>query len=190
MTLQLKLIDTTSRAGISLTMRPRTSDTDPWIFEATSTDPATGLETVRVFDVPAPDLASLNVVDLGNGNLTVRNPDGSETGWRGTYTTAVGPGPDEVTITGSITNGTKTIKYTGVTDPAPVAIIVAIGVGAAICAIIVAVEDCPNSVALKASIDACRENGGKPQVTITTTFGIRFNPFNVGCGTDCDFKCL
>ncbi len=88
-----------------------------------------------------------------------------------------------------LTDGIAQLEFKGVTDPAPLVVIAVAGIGAAICALVISLDDCENSTAIQQLIEACQANKGKPQLTITTTFGISFSPFRVGCGTDCQFEC-
>jgi len=84
----------------------------------------------------------------------------------------------------------KELEFVASTDPVPVVVIVA-GIGAVACIAIIAIDrlttDC--EAVLKSAIDACKESGKSPNIVITTNFGISFDPFKLGCSSDCKLDC-
>ncbi|MCH7770780.1 MAG: hypothetical protein IIA49_07150 [Bacteroidetes bacterium] len=170
-------------------MLPRTGN-NPLVFESTYLDSLNGTEVTRQLVFPDEVIDAFDVQDAGNGIISIKTKDGDSTGFDGTFTVIAGPGDNEVTYNGFLNQGIREFEYTAVTDPAPLVIIAAIGVGAIVCELIIALNDCSDSQAILASIEACRETNGKPNLTITTTFGVSFDPFfSLGCNTNCVFEC-
>jgi hypothetical protein len=42
---------------------------------------------------------------------------------------------------------------------------------------------------MKAAIEACQKNHGVPAVTADFNVGLKWEPFNLGCGQNCRFSC-
>ncbi|MCB0548012.1 MAG: hypothetical protein KDD19_10540 [Phaeodactylibacter sp.] len=187
-TLELTVKDVDAGNQFALSMTPR-QGAGPWVFTSTEPHPWLGIPLERKYIIPEAEMAKVDILDDGKGNFTVTDIAGNPTDWKGTYTVQPGPADNEITYKGMLTDGISHLEFTGVTDPAPLVIIAVAGIGAAICALVVALDDCENSTAIEQLIEACRENGGKPQLTITTTYGVSFSPFRLGCGTDCSFEC-
>ncbi len=187
-TLELTFDDLDSGVRHELSMVPH-HGVGPWVFQTMAFDPFLGIPHERNYVIPEAEIAKVDIYDDGKGNFTITDSDGNPTEWKGKYTVADGPAENEITYTGTLSNGISHFEFKGITDPAPLVIIAVAGIGAAICALIITVNDCEESTAILQSIEACRENGGKPQLTTTTTFGIRLSPFQIGCGVDCEFEC-
>jgi hypothetical protein len=139
--------------------------------------------------VPASETHKVRVIETSPGNVTLKGIHGEHTGISLTYTSAPGPGPKDVTYKGILTANGRRFEYSATTDPGPLVIIVVVLVLASLCEVIIKVNDCANAAAILASIDACKSHG-RPKVTINTTFGIKFNPFKIGCHNECEFECL
>ena len=187
-TLELTVQNLDDGNQLELSMEPR-KGAGPWVFTSTAPHPWLGIPVQRQYFISEAEMAKVDIIDDGKGNFTIADRDGNPTDWKGAYTVQEGPGENEITYSGTLTDGVSHLQFTGVTDPAPLVIIAVAGIGAAICALVVALDDCENSTAIEQLIAACRENVGKPQLASTTIFGISFSPFRVGCGTDCEFEC-
>jgi hypothetical protein len=189
-TLELNFKDMNNGEEFDLSMVPRHGGVGPWEFFNMQPHPWLPIPLERRYFISDADINKLDIQDDGKGNFTLTDSDGNPTEWSGTYTVENGPAANEITYKGTLTDGVNNFEFVGITDPAPLVVIAVAGIGAAICALVIALDDCENSNAIEQSIEACRENGGKPQLTITTTFGLSVNPFRMGCGTDCKFECL
>ncbi len=187
-TLELTVKDLDAGSQFELSMIPRQGP-GPWVFTTTAPHPFLGIPVEKQYIVPEAEMAKVDILDDGKGNFTIADSADNPTDWKGTYSVQPGPAENEITYSGTLTDGISRLEFKGITDPAPLVVIAVAGIGAAICALVALVDDCENSTAIGQLIAACQKNGGKPQLTITTTFGISFSPFRVGCGTDCAFEC-
>ncbi len=159
-----------------------------WVLFSGGLDTNSGAYVTNYFNFSGSGFQGLAVRLDTPGQFSFVDSNGVPLGVGGTLISTPGPGTNDITYSGLLTNGTQAISFEAVSDPVPVIIIV-VGVAAAACALIIKITDCSNSAAILNCIAACKEANGKPVVTVHTTFGLSYNPFRIGCSTDCSCDC-
>lgn len=183
-TLELNFVNVDNGEVFDLSMVPRPIGDGPWEFQSIEPHPWLPIPVERNIVISDEEINKIGIYDDGKGNFTLTDVDGNLTEWTGTYTVENGPAANEITYRGTLTDGISHFEFVGVTDPAPLVVIAVAGIGAAICALLIGLDDCENSTSIQNLIEACQQNGGKPQLTVSTTFSLWG-----GCGTECKFEC-
>lgn len=201
MTMTLTVRDVDTGLERTITLVPPSAEDTAMVFESAETDPDTGVVTILRTVVPVDDFNKLRTVDTGNGTFSlVAADDGTPTGGGGTIDLTRGPAENEVTYTGTLTDGVSTVEFTAIVDPPPPAVVIVIIaavasiyyalIATAACTIIALTSDCPSETIILALFAACAENGGKPQIIKEYDIGIDTDPeFSIKCSVKCEVRC-
>lgn len=79
---------------------------------------ANGVDVTQLI-FPASELQKFDIAFHSEGDFTIVT-NGEPTAWGGSWTTLAGPGTNEITYQGYLTNGADVVMFTAVTDPEPI----------------------------------------------------------------------
>jgi len=99
------------------TLAPRTNAN--WVLNSPATGTNWGgVNSIRMTVTPD-NLANFDLAFDGAGGFTLVDTNGLSLGIGGWMNTTPGPGPDDISFSGMLTNGTSVASFSGVTDPSP-----------------------------------------------------------------------
>ena len=142
--------------------------------------------------IPQSELRKMIVTPSADGNLKILDVNGLPTSYKiMNYTSRPAIAGKYAIDSGLFIDDTATeFEFIVDSDPLPAVAVVAI-VGIVGCLIKSLIDDLllDCNKALSAAVAACTASGGLPGISVTSTYGVGYPPFRIGCGATCTLTC-
>ncbi len=108
----------TTADTLTLTLEPRTNA--DMVFDLPAGENGVGLTELILAES---ELQKFDIAFSSEGGFTIVT-NGNPTAWGGSWTNSPGPGANEITYQGYLTDGVDVVTFSAVTDPEPIEVVV------------------------------------------------------------------